>query len=71
MSTWAVFLNYAKENPEKIPKDAKQRSKIYHDFIVLRAKVKALEDILQDKDVYIAELEKFLSSFYLNVFEHR
>jgi hypothetical protein len=94
MSTWTLFLEYAKHNPHKIPKDTKERAKIYRQFvdhckcndkhelcwkmgitavkkskgsydpdndpIVLRAKVRALEELISVREEYIAELEKFL-----------
>lgn len=33
MSKWNLFLEYAKAHPNVIPKNAKRRSEIYHQFL--------------------------------------
>lgn len=100
MNRWLLFIKYAKDNPTIIPKNTKERAKLYHDFIdsckcgsstnnkicdvvmikkikqnkvysaskdplMLEAKIKAYENIVDDKDkemeelyLYIKELEK-------------
>lgn len=92
---WLLFLEYAKEHPQTVPKSQKLRSEMYHKFIdhckcnskpevcrrmgitslkstktksydpdndpvMLRAKIKAYEEIVDNKDKYIEELEAFL-----------
>lgn len=93
MSTWKLFLEYAKAHPQQIPKDQKRRSVLYHQFVdsckcndtptickaigvssnnknrmkltndpvFLEAKVKAYEELMADKNKYIAELERFVA----------
>lgn len=99
---WTIFLEYAKQNPQTIPKDPKKRAELYHRFldtckcnaehevckvlgisslkqmqrfkmsddpVILKNKVAVFEEMvadlqnqLEDKDVYIAELEAFLAA---------
>lgn len=94
---WLLFIQYAKDNPEIIPKNIKERSKIYHDFIdsckcgssnnnkicdimmikkikhnkiyspnkdplMLQAKIKAYENIVNDKDKELEELYTYIKT---------
>ena len=93
MSKWNLFLEYAKAHPDVIPRNAKRRSEIYHQFlescrcndshivcktmrissvmpknqnitndvVFLQAKAKAYEELLEDKDAYIKQLERFIT----------
>lgn len=91
-SAWDLFLSYAKAHPHEVPKDMKQRAKLYNTLMakckcgmadplcsrigisavvhvprkintandpdMLKAKVRALEEIVREQDAELRQLRK-------------
>lgn len=100
MNKWQIFIAYAKEYPDKIPKNMKERSKLYHAFLdnckcgsddnvckimgvpkigmkskysastdpyMLKAKIKAYEEIVEAKDIELKDLYKEIDELYKHI----